>query len=252
MRVVLADDEPLALQRLSQALQGMADVTIVGVANDGNSALGLIRELDPDLAILDIEMPGFSGLEVASALQTNRTPQVVFLTAFDRYAAQAFSVEAADYLLKPVSIERLRLAIERVRRRRTERAISAAEFGAPQDLGSPQVAGTLHLPDRDGGRDLPQAEIVWIEAAKDYVLIYTQTRSYILRITMLDLARQLHATILRVHRSAFVSAVAIRRRLRSERGLFSLLLSDGAKVQVGPSYARAVRARLRSLRPDLD
>ena len=126
-------------------------------------------------------------------LTTNRRAQVVFLTAFDRYAAEAFVVEAADCLLKPVSIERLRLAIERVQRRPAEQTLNTVSVGAPEGVDLPPIAGTLHMPDRDGGRDLLQTAILWIESAKDNVLIYILTRRHILRIAMLDLARQLDA-----------------------------------------------------------
>jgi DNA-binding LytR/AlgR family response regulator len=231
MRVVLADDEPLALRRLLRALEAVAGITVVGVASDGDAALQRIIELVPDLAILDIEMPGR-------------------LTAFDRYAADAFSVEAVDYLLKPVRAERLVQALARASRRRAERLTGRDPGMLPStaDLDG----HTLHLPNRDGGRDLPQAQIVWIEAAKDYALIYTFTRSHILRVTMAELAQQLHPSILRVHRSAFVAAAVVQRRVRIERGLFSLLLLDGTRVQVGPSYAQSVKAHLKALRPELD
>ena len=210
MRVVLVDDEPLSLQRLSRALEGLAEVTVVGVASDGDEALRQIHDLVPDLAILDVEMPGRSGLAVAAELPLDRRPEIVFLTAFDRYAAEAFGVEAVDYLLKPVRPERLRQAIERAGRRRAERLLGQSAAHGPASTGEPATAtgpaGTLHLPDRDGGRELPQSEIVWIEAAKDYALIYTPTRSHILRITMSELAERLHPSIVRVHRSAFVAA----------------------------------------------
>jgi DNA-binding LytR/AlgR family response regulator len=250
MRVVLADDEPLALRRLLRALEAVAGITVVGVASDGDAALQRIIELVPDLAILDIEMPGRSGLAVAAAIPAERRPEIVFLTAFDRYAADAFSVEAVDYLLKPVRAERLVQALARASRRRAERLTGRDPGMLPStaDLDG----HTLHLPNRDGGRDLPQAQIVWIEAAKDYALIYTFTRSHILRVTMAELAQQLHPSILRVHRSAFVAAAVVQRRVRIERGLFSLLLLDGTRVQVGPSYAQSVKAHLKALRPELD
>ena len=164
MRVLLVDDELLSLQRLSRALEGFAEVDVVGVARDGDEALRQIRDLAPDLAILDIEMPGRSGLAIAAELPPEHRPEIVFLTAFDRYAAEAICVEAVDYLLKPVRPERLRQSIERAGRRRAERLLGQGAAHAPAPVGEPAAGiaalGSLHLPDRDGGRGLPQSDIV--------------------------------------------------------------------------------------------
>ncbi len=205
MRILLVDDEKLALRRLSQALKDVAGAEIVGIAMDGEAALKQIRELQPDLVLLDVEMPGLDGIEVARAVQDQQAPEIVFCSAFDRYATDAFSVEAVDYLIKPVKSDRLRQGVARSQRRLTEkRALGADEAASiaasDETLAKPSARRPyLHLPDRHGGRDLPQADIIWIEAAKDYALIHTRTRSHILRTTMAELAAQLQPSILRVH-----------------------------------------------------
>lgn len=250
MRVVAADDEPLSLQRLTRELGAMADVSVVGVASDGDSLLKAVAELRPDLVILDVRMPGRDGMAAAAALPPEGRPEIVFLTAYDRYAAEAFAIEALDYLLKPVRPERLRQAVERAHRRRADRLTGDAARRMAEPEQRP-FSDLLHLPDRSGGRNLPQADILWIEAARDYAIIHTAAESAILRVTMANLATRLHPSLLRVHRSAFVSVRAVRRQLRQAQGSFSLLLADGARVQVGPSYAKAIKARLRTFRPDL-
>jgi DNA-binding LytR/AlgR family response regulator len=261
MRVLLVDDEPLALRRLMFSLREVPNVEIVGTANDGDAALGQIKLLKPDLVILDVEMPGLDGLEVAQKIGMTET-EVVFCTAFERYAFEAFSVEATDYLLKPVKPARLRQAINRAERRIAERQAArdlaarianrpGIEAGAGSPRG-PEQPAILHLPDRHGGRDLPQSEIIWIESAKDYALIRTRTRSYIIRTTMAALAPQLIPSIVRVHRSAFVAVACVKRRLPTEKGVFSLILDDEAEIPVGPTYLLQVRRILRTLRPELD
>ncbi len=249
MRVFLVDDEPFAIRRLTLSLRDVPDVEIVGTASNGDAALVEIRRLRPDLAIVDVEMPGRTGIALAGALEKEDGPEIIFLTAFDRYASDAFSVEAIDYLLKPLKPERLHQALRRARRRQLEkhsfRAVSeplAPINGALQEYGTDHPRSpSIHIPDRHGGFDLPQSEVVWIEAAKDYALIHTHTRTLILRTTMSDLSDQLLPSIMRVHRSAFVSANAVHHWLRSSKGLSSLVLTDGTEVQVGPSYVQTVK-----------
>jgi two-component system LytT family response regulator len=252
MRIFLADDEPFSIRRVTFALENIADAEIVGTAADGVTALNEIRRLKPDLVILDIEMPALNGMAVASALADNRL-DIVFVTAFDRYATDAFLVEATDYLLKPLKPERLRLAIDRARRRQTERSAvqpppsdTVSGMNSPIPLERAQVAQSiLYIPSRTGGVDLAQTDIIWVEAAKDYVLIHTSLRSFILRTTMSDLADRLRPSIVRVHRSAFVAIESIRHWRRSPKGLWVLTMTDGSQISVSPTYVKGVRALLK-------
>ena len=155
---------------------------------------------------------------MAAALEEIR-PDIVFVTAFSQYATDAFLIEATDYLLKPLKPERLRLAIDRARRRQSERrAVQAASKHvdpARQSLNPLEptqwAQESLHIPSRQGGTDLAQSEIIWIEAAKGYMLIHTILRSHILRTTMAELANKLRPSIVRAHRSAFVAIESIHR-----------------------------------------
>lgn len=244
LRVLLVDDEPLALRRLILALNLLAAVEVVGTARDGDAALDEAHRLAPDLIILDVVMPGRNGISVAAELEREDGPEIIMMSAFDSYAAAAFEVEAVDYLLKPLRPDRLRQAIDRARRRRKEKAARAKLLADASEI-VPQAV--IHIPHRHGGRELPLSEIVWIEAARDYAMIHTVTRTHILRATMADLEEQLPDTILRVHRSAFVALAHVRRWGVPAKGTHVLILSDGAEIVVGPSYIQEVRTALRSL-----
>jgi two-component system LytT family response regulator/two-component system response regulator AlgR len=259
LRVLLVDDEPLALERLGVAFRNIPDADVVGSASDGEEALERIEALKPDLVILDVQMPGRNGVAVASALEGENKPEVVFVTAFEHYAPDAFNVEAADYLLKPVRFDRLRLAVERAARRKALRDADgrAAELetvvAALRAEARPRAADTagrydaeLWVPAKNGMVRVDVDRIDWIEAARDYVLLHTHTRSLILRATMSALEERLDPSVLgRVHRSAFVRWKSVAEVLRPGKGLMSLKLNDGAEVQVGPNYIAAVTRALK-------
>lgn len=242
LRVLLVDDEPLALRRLETLFGDIDDVEVVGTASTGEEAEERIAGLRPDLVMLDISMPQKSGIRVAADLVADPRPEIIFVTAFEQYAPDAFEVDAADYLLKPVRFDRLRQAVARARRRRTMRDAVDRLAGAPsaeirEDAIWVQVAS--------GNLRLPVAQIEWVEAARDYVLLHTATRSYIHRISMTALERVLDpGQLTRVHRSTFIRLALVKAVQRLGKGLIALEMDDGAIVQVGPSYVRAVLDRL--------
>ena len=242
LRTLLVDDEPLALDRLKAFFGDIADAEIVGTARDGREAAEAIRRLKPDLAILDIQMPEQNGLRVASTLAPEDRPEIVFVTAFEQYAPDAFEVEAADYLLKPVRFDRLWQAVERAKRRRQMRALAsraaAAEVDSERDEG-------LWVPTRSGSVFVPIESIDWIEAQRDYVMLHTATRGHILRISMRALEDKLGSSqLIRVHRSAFARPAHVVEVQRMGKTINALVMKDGAHVQVGPNYAKAVAERL--------
>lgn len=244
LRVLLVDDEPLALRRLSTLFADIDDVDIVGTAATGREAEAQIAALGPDLVMLDISMPQKSGLRVAADLPSEDRPEIVFVTAFEQYAPDAFEVEAADYLLKPVRFDRLRQAIERARRRRTMRNAVDRLAAMPQP-DAPAREDAIWVQVSNGRVRLPIEHIEWIEAAKDYVMLHTATRSYIHRISMTALEQLLDPEgLTRVHRSAFIRLGLVKGVQRLGKGLIALEMRDGAVVQVGPSYVKAVLARL--------
>lgn len=240
MRVLLVDDEPAALERLQALFEQIAGVEVVGLARNGREAMEQIDALKPDLAMLDIQMPELSGLSVAGWLPTDERPEIVFVTAFEMYAADAFDVDAADYLLKPVRFDRLRQAVERARRRRAMR-----DTAPPVETPSSAEAVSFWVSGRSGHVRVLASDLDWIEAARDYVMLHTPTRSYIHRLTMTALEEMLDPEMLtRVHRSAFVNLARVQEVQRLGKGLISLTLRDGVNVAVGPTYVKAVLTRL--------
>ena len=249
LRTVIADDEPLAIERLQFLLNDIAGVEVVATAVNGREAADRIAALAPDLVFLDIQMPEQNGLRVAAALADEQRPEIIFVTAFEHYAADAFEVEAADYLLKPVRFDRLWQAIERTKRRRYLRQLEVNAGGEPGT--SPAQDRSLHddgvwVKGRNGAVFVPTETIDWVEAQRDYVMLHTATRSHIVRMSMRALEEQLDpAQLMRVHRSAFARASNVVEVQHMGRSISALVLRDGAIVQVGPNYANAVAKRLK-------
>ena len=242
LHVLLVDDEPLALRRLETLFGDIDDVEVVGTASTGEEAEDRIAKLRPDLVMLDISMPQKSGIRVAADLVADPRPEIIFVTAFEQYAPDAFEVDAADYLLKPVRFDRLRQAVERARRRRAMR--DAADRLANAPLADAREEA-IWVQVASGNLRLPIAQIEWVEAARDYVLLHTATRSYIHRISMTALEQLLDPMqIMRVHRSTFIRPALVKAVQRLGKGLIALEMEDGAVVQVGPSYVQTVLERL--------
>lgn len=242
MRVLLVDDEPPAIERLAAFFANIPGTEIVGAAANGIEAQAAIEQLHPDLVMLDIQMPEMGGLALAGTLPLDERPEIVFVTAFEQFAPDAFEVEAADYLLKPVRLDRLRQAVERAKRRQAGRraallAVAPATASAFDDA--------IWVPLRDGQTRVPVASIDWIEAAGDYAMLHTPMRSHLLRTTMSALEKRIDpAELMRVHRSTFVRLARVVEIRRIDKWLLTLVLNDGAEVAVGPNYARAVTAAL--------
>jgi two-component system LytT family response regulator len=243
LRTLLVDDEPLALERLQVFFRDIAGVEVIGTARDGREAAEAIERLKPDLALLDIQMPEQNGLRVAATLPPEDRPEIIFVTAFEQYAPDAFEVEAADYLLKPVRFDRLWQAVERAKRRKHQRTLAGRAEAAPPE---PARDDGLWVPTRAGAVFVPVEAIDWIEAQRDYVMLHTATRSHILRISMRALEDKLDPVqLMRVHRSAFARPANVVEVQRLGRTINALVLRDGAIVQVGPNYSKAVAGRLK-------
>lgn len=242
LNVLLVDDEPLALRRLETLFGDIDGVEVAGTASTGEEAEARIATLRPDLVVLDISMPRKSGIRVAADLAVDPRPEIIFVTAFEQYAPDAFEVDAADYLLKPVRFDRLRQAVERARRRRAMRdAVDRLASAPPAEVRDEAIWVQI----ASGNLRLPIAHIEWVEAARDYVLFHTSTRSYIHRISMTALEQLLDPQqLMRVHRSTFIRPALVRAVQRLGKGLIALEMEDGAVIQVGPSYIKAVLARL--------
>ncbi len=236
LRVLVVDDEPMARASLVRLLQADDEIDVVGVCADGEEALAAIDDLAPDLVFLDVQMPVRDGFEVLRALPDEGRPEIVFTTAFARYAPAAFDVEAVDYLLKPFDDERFARALARAKDR-----LRLPSF--PPATTSPAERLTIH---REGRVDLVEvAEIDWIEAADQYVRLHTAEGEHLMRESMGQLERVLDPTrFMRVHRSAIVALDRVRRLESRGGGVGRLLLGDGTWVPVSRSRMAAVRRQL--------
>lgn len=240
LRVLLVDDEPLAIQRLQGLLVEMPGIDIVGSAGDGEEAASEIARLAPDLVFLDIRMPKQGGLPLARSLKSLPTTEVIFVTAFDHFALEAFEADAVDYLLKPVESDRLEAALAKARRRRAG-AVAGHLDSAPAPRGDGFLDG--FWVDRRRGRVwVPLAAIRWIEAARDYVILHTDTESYLMRSTMDALQEQIATRgFLRISRSAYVNVEHVSGVHKQGSYTTVVSMADGAVIRVGMSFMTRVR-----------
>lgn len=226
------------------------DIRVIGEADCGSAAVQAILEKRPDLIFLDVQMPGLDGFGVLRCTAGAHRPLVVFVTAFDEYAIRAFEINAADYLLKPVTGVRLHEAV----RRAVERAsnISSMDNGRSIDALLAQIpetpASVARIPIKvaDGIELLSVAEIGWVEADGDHVRVHTTTGVQQLRETMTELEGKLKAfRFMRVHRSTIVNVDAVRSVEPIAKGDYTLVLRGGARVRTGRRYRAEVQSLIR-------
>jgi two-component system, LytTR family, response regulator len=256
LRVLIVDDEPLARRRLEILLREQPAIELAGSASDGVAAARMIAERAPDVVLLDIKMPGLNGLEVLDGLGKD-APIVIFVTAFDRFALDAFDRAAFDYLLKPVEPARLAASLTRARealagRAAAERAQELEEIlrnlrSGPAALQPPSAfAREIWIQERGGRISVPVAAIDWVAAERDYVRIHTGARSFLVRQSIGALAERLDpAQFIRIHRSSLVRTDRIV-RIRHAAGRGAVVLSTGAEVAVSRRHMGALKAMTRS------
>lgn len=235
LRVVVVDDEDLAREGLRLRLASEPDVVLVGEAADAPSALRLISECRPDLAFLDVRMPGPDGLELAASIPPSVRPWIVYLTAHGEYALDAFGARAVDYLIKPVPRARLRDALQRVRE--LPRPGTGGTRGSSVRSGSPGSYMT-RLPVRRGNSHfiLRVAEIDAFEAAANYVRVWSGDRHYLIRATMTGLAGDLDpSSFVRVHRSTIVNVGSVK-EVRPHGADYRVILANGREFRMSRTY----------------
>ena len=248
--MLIVDDEPLARRRLEILLREQPDALLVGAAADGVAAARMIAEQAPDIVLLDIKMPGRTGLEVLEGLAGERTPIVIFVTAFDRFAIEAFERAAFDYLLKPVEPARLAASLDRARALLSER-VAAERAGELEEIlrnlrSAPEPADggflrDIWIAERGGRTCLAVSAIDWVAAERDYVRLHTGAKSYLIRQSIGALEASLDpAVFLRVHRSCLVRRDRIV-RIRHAAGRGALVLSTGAEVPVSRRHMSALK-----------
>ena len=237
IQTVLADDEVLARRKLRQLLADELDIEIVGEGASGPEILQLVRTTTPRILFLDIRMPGMTGLDLVSELSKCpdiTLPHIVFTTAYDRYALQAFEIHAVDYLLKPFTAERLHAAVQRARDQ-----IAIAEKSNARGGNRQREPYTTRIVFKSRGRILflPVSDIRWIGAEENYVRICTGTESHLLRETMTSIEQRLDPQhFLRVHRSAIVNLRFVKEVRTESRGDFIVHLINGQRLTMSRSY----------------
>jgi len=236
LRTLIVDDEPLAIERMQILCAKTPGVDLVGTASDGEAALRMVDALAPELLLLDIAMPGLDGMAVAQALESRvPRPAIIFCTAFDQFAVAAFDVAAVDYLLKPVSPERLARAIGRVGSAlRSGGGVGHAKSAYTEEFWVPWRSEMIRIAARDIER---------IDAERDYMRLHVAGRSLLLHETISELERRLDpALFIRLHRSTMVRRDRIVRLSHDGMGVWHAHLADGAEIRIGRTYLAAARA----------
>ena len=237
LRTLIVDDEPLAVERMQMLCADLPELALVGTAGDGAAALRMVAALSPDLVLLDIGMPELDGMAVARAIGegTAAPPAIVFITAFDSFAIEAFDLSATDYVLKPVSAERLTRAIGRVVERRSSGAVALPPVNAHVE--------EFWVPHRSELIRIAASDIERIDAERDYMRLHVNGRSYLLHQTISALEARLDpALFIRVHRSMIVRRDRIARLGHDRAGAWHAELVDGEAVRIGRSYLAGAKA----------
>ncbi len=247
LSVLIVDDEPLARQRLQRMLRGEPGLRLLPPCADGRAAVAAIHEQHPDLLFLDIQMPGMNGFEVLAAVGPKTMPVVIFVTAHDRFALQAFEAEALDYLLKPFGAERVQKALTRARdflaggsRRELEQQYASLlrATGARDDT-------CVLVKKRERVIVLRPEEIDFIEAYGDYVRLRVGQESHLLRGTLSDMERRLKDSgFVRIHRSRLVNWQRVREFISDREHDPVVVLRGGTRLDASPAYLRQLQQRL--------
>lgn len=268
---IIVDDEALSRRGIELRLKEAPDFQIIGQCGSGSEAITAVREHHPDVVFLDIQMPGMTGFEVLAALPQETLPVIIFVTAYDRYAIQAFEARAVDYVLKPIEERRFAAALERAREQLGARSVRAqrdrlmaviAEVSGSGELalddvlarGSRALAPVSPkepaiLPIRQGRETVrvPMAEIQWIDAAGDYMCIHAQGQTHILRGTMKELEALLDPKLFqRVHRSTIVNLHQVKSLRAHMNGEYFLTLLGGHELKLSRTYRDKVEYFLKS------
>jgi two-component system LytT family response regulator len=250
LQVLIVDDEPLARSGITTLVERDPELEVVGECSNGRNAVEAILEVQPDLVLLDIQMPEMDGFEVLRAVGTERMPPVVFVTAYDQFAVRAFEVNALDYLLKPFDDDRFARAIERAKRsirnpevgELSKRLVRLLEAAGQTNSVAQTVAAQGHhlvrLVVKDAGRVffVRTDEIDWIQAASYYVKLHVQGKVHLVRETMNSLESRLDpVSFFRVSRSAIVNLDRIKEIQPYSRGTQVVILNDGTRVKLSRS-----------------
>jgi len=258
-RVLIVDDEPLARERLLELVQATSPGCCVKEAGDGDGAVRLIRDWNPDLVILDIQIPGRTGFEVIEAVGPESMPPTVFATAHDDQAIRAFEVAAVDYLLKPFDLERFQTAWRRAVERRTTEAIRLEARRLSDLLNASGIEAGDAIAPENGRRPLerlsvkkdrrtilvPVRDVFLFESAGNYVVLHTTTERHLIRETLSELHARLDPSrYVRVHRRFVVDLEVVREIEPWHRGDQVMVLASGARLRVSRSFRAELERRM--------
>lgn len=245
LRALIADDEPAALNGLARRLAELPGIEIVRQCANGIEALEGIRDVKPDAAFLDVAMPGLSGVDVVRALSPSERPRIVFVTAFDQFAVEAFDLHAVDYLLKPFERERLRETVTRLRERRAR-----GDQGLDELLSASLPSEHLVVKDGDRVLVIPTKDIDWCQAEDNYVRIHAGPQRHLVRMTLRRIEDQLPKTsFARIHRSTIVNVARVRECAPLGGGEYRVTLATGARLVLSRGYRQSMLDRLSRARP---
>lgn len=272
LRTIVVDDEQLARRLVISILEEIPEIQLVAECANGRQAVRAVSDLEPDLMFLDIKMPGWNGFDVIKKIQAEQLPMVVFCTAFERYALDAFEVHAVDYLVKPLDEERVHLAVKRAVARCREqpgKRDKSPLLGAIEDItgdragpvtSSEQLEGAkpvgeadrkIAIRDRDAVKLIREDTIAWVDAAGDYMCVHAEGETHIMRCTMKHLLEMLDSSCFkRVHRSTIVNLNFIETAKLLPKGEFMLYLENGERIKVSRNFRDAIRTYLDALNPD--
>ena len=246
IRTLIVEDEPLARERIHALLKGERDIDVVAECGDGKAAIEEIRQTRPDLVFLDINIPEMNGFDVIEAIGVDEMPPVVFVTAYDQYAVQAFDTHALDYILKPFDEDRFRTAVERARIAIEQQSAGSLDRRLTDllaDLRRPRWLERLAV--RAGGKIifLRTEEIEWIGAEGNYARLHVGGKSHLMRETMTSLEAKLDpARFIRIHRSTIVNADAIAELEPLFQGDYVVILRNNTRL----TSSRGYRSNLQS------
>jgi two-component system LytT family response regulator len=244
---LLVDDEPLAREGLRILLARDPEVSAIHEARDGHEAVEAIRSLRPDLVFLDVQMPGMDGFAVVQEIGADAMPAVVFVTAHDKYAIQAFELNAFDYLLKPVTEERFAKALARSKARLRSNPVddpNSRILSLLETMASPRHF-LRRLAVRSAGKTIfvDVADVDWIEAAENYVQLHAGRAQHLLHVTMNTLEKSLDSELfLRIHRSVMVNVKRIKELEPVTHGEYVITLANGVRLQSGRIYTEKLKA----------
>ena len=257
LSVMLADDEPLARGYLEDLLKAMPDIEVLGSFKNGSEVLKACRDNPPDVLILDIEMPVLTGFDVVKRLQADDMPSIIFATAYDNYAIDAFDLNAVDYLLKPFDRDRFGIAIERARTEfRSDPSLKGRLISASRQIqkladdampADSERADPGRLAVRDGRETelVTITEIDWVDAAGDYMCLHVGGKTHIMRSTMKELLAKLpERDFVRIHRSTIVNIHRVTSVSSLSKGEFRLQIGSETSLKVSRNYRKSIASLL--------